>query len=107
MIQYSFGEIVVLPFSYTDLRSEKRRPAIVLLDADDGDVLVARITSKKNLSPFEVAIENWDSVGLLVPSFIRVHKLITIEKTLVLKSLGMIDKFDTQNLRETFHRMIP
>jgi mRNA interferase MazF len=47
MESYHFGEIVVLPFSYTDLQSGKRRPALVLVDTGDEDILVAKITTQK------------------------------------------------------------
>ena len=69
MLSYSLGEVVVLPFSYTDLQSEKRRPALLLLDSDDGDILVSRITSKKYDTAYDFSIVSWKEVGLLVPSF--------------------------------------
>ncbi len=47
METFLFGEIVILPFSYADLQSGKRRPAVVLVDIGDEDVLVAKITTKK------------------------------------------------------------
>jgi mRNA interferase MazF len=102
----SFGEVVVLPFSYTDLQSEKRRPALVLLDSDDGDILVARITSKKNVSPFDIPIQSWREIGLIVPSFIRMHKLMTIEKNLIIKSLGYLSSSDLEQARTVFNNIL-
>jgi mRNA interferase MazF len=103
MPQYSFE---VLPFSYTDLTSEKRRPAIVLLDSDDGDILVARITSKRIDAPFDVVLESWNEVGLLVPSFCRLHKLIAIEKNDVVKKLGKVNKHDQERIKEIFGKIL-
>ena len=97
---------MVLPFSYTDLQSQKRRPALMLLDSNDGDILVARVTSKKIDSQYDVAIQNWDEIGLLVPSFVRLHKLITIEKTHVIKNLGKVSNTDQQILKNVFNTLI-
>ncbi|MDP4219883.1 MAG: type II toxin-antitoxin system PemK/MazF family toxin [Bacteroidota bacterium] len=106
MPEYSFGDVVVLPFSYTDLRSEKRRPALVILDSDDGDLLVARITSKSYGSLFDVPIIHWDKVGLLIQSYVRLHKLVTIEKNHVLKRLGQIDATDLARIKVAFGSII-
>jgi mRNA interferase MazF len=107
MPQYSFGDVVVLPFSYTDLQSEKRRPALVLLDADDGDIVAARITSKNNNSSYDIAIESWNEIGLLVlPSYIRLHKLSTIEKSHILKKIGNLTVADQIHVKEIFRKML-
>ncbi len=41
-----FGDIVLLEFPFTDGQQSKKRPALVLLDTQDGDMIVCRITSK-------------------------------------------------------------
>ena len=46
MQNYRFGEIVLLKFPFVELQEAKRRPALVLLDAGDADILAARITSQ-------------------------------------------------------------
>lgn len=40
MSNLKFGDIVLLKFPYTDETSFKRRPALVLSDTDDGDIIV-------------------------------------------------------------------
>lgn len=102
MTSYQFGDIVLLPFSYTDLKSEKRRPALVLLDGDDGDILVARITSKNGNTNYDVALEAWNEVGLLIPSYVRLHKLLSVEKTHVIKHLGNLREDDKASVKRIF-----
>ena len=46
MGKIEIGTIVLLKFPFTDGISCKRRPALVLKDFDDGDLIVCRITSK-------------------------------------------------------------
>jgi mRNA interferase MazF len=40
------GEVVVLPYPFTDLSSSKVRPALVLASLDRGDVILCQITSQ-------------------------------------------------------------
>jgi mRNA interferase MazF len=40
------GDVVVVPFPFTDLTSQKVRPALVAASLDRGDVLLCQITSK-------------------------------------------------------------
>ncbi len=106
MTSYTFGDIVLLPFSYTDLKSEKRRPALVLLDARDGDILVARITSKNGNTNYDVALGSWNEVGLLIPSHVRMHKLLSVETTHVIKHLGSLREDDKESVKKVFVNML-
>jgi mRNA interferase MazF len=83
MTRYDTGDVLLLEFPFTSEAGLKRRPAVVILDAGDADVVVARITTQPYATGFDVAITNWQGVGLLAPSVIRLHKLATIEKALV------------------------
>jgi hypothetical protein len=43
----SVGDVVIIPFPYSDLSQSKRRPALVLAEAGRGDFLLCQITSKQ------------------------------------------------------------
>jgi len=45
MTNYKCGDIVLIGFPHTDFQGISKRPAIVLYDSGDKDVLVARITT--------------------------------------------------------------
>lgn len=45
MDSFSFGDIVLLKFPFTDSKSFKRRPALIINDFNDDDIIVCRITS--------------------------------------------------------------
>jgi len=83
MDHLNFGQVVLLRFPFTDGTTYKRRPALVIHDSDDGDVVVCRITSKIYSSDFDIEITNLEKSGLKLPSVIRVHKIATSEKKLV------------------------
>jgi len=91
MNKLKFGDIVLLKFPFTDGKNYKRRPALIINDFNDGDIIVCRITSQIYESPFDVYLNNWEKIGLKLPSVISVHKLATLQNDLVEATLGKID----------------
>ncbi|MEA1864610.1 MAG: type II toxin-antitoxin system PemK/MazF family toxin [Euryarchaeota archaeon] len=91
MRNYQIGEIVLLAFPYADQRGVKRRPALVLLDTGDGDVVVARVTSRQVQTMYDVKLIEWKQAGLLLLPVVRLHKLATLQKkTLAERRLGIL-----------------
>jgi len=45
------GDVVVVPFPFTDLASSKVRPAVVLATSTRDDILLCQITSKDTGHP--------------------------------------------------------
>jgi len=86
------GTIVLLKFPFSDGITYKRRPALVLKDFEDGDMLVCRITSKIYNSPYDIYLDDWANLGLRLPSVVRVHKMATLEKNLTITIMGQIDE---------------
>lgn len=90
------GKIVVIPFPFTDLSSIKRRPALILHETKY-DVVVAYISSVMPpvTSPEDVLIpqnrSSFTSTGLINDSVIMLDKLATLEKSLIIRTLGEVD----------------
>ncbi len=85
------GDIVLLPFPFTDLSGNKNRPALILIDSGD-DVTVCFITSQlKWQSEFDLSIRPSDINGLKIESLIRLNKFATIDKDLIIGRLGTLD----------------
>lgn len=97
---YQVGDIVLIVFPFTDGVNAKKRPALVVLDTNDGDVLVARVTSKLAYSAFDVIIKDWKNAGLLLPSCIRLHKIASLEAKLIEKKIGALSITDLQEVKE-------
>lgn len=106
MKKLSFGEIVLLKFPFTDRRNYKKRPALILLDTDDGDIIVCRITSKLYDTEFDFEVENWKECGLRLPSVIRLHKIASLEKNIVEQTIGTIKKNMKQKLKDKFTNLL-
>lgn len=99
MQNYRSGEVVLLSFPFAGATGAKRRPALVLLDTGDEDIVVARLTSQVAHGPFDVELVEWRRAGLLLPSVARVHKVATLEKHLVERRLGSLTANDWARVR--------
>jgi len=85
------GEIVLIPFPFTDLTGNKNRPAVILSVSED-DVLVSFITTQiKWKTEYDISVKPTILNGLKKPSLIRLSKLATIDKELVIGRLGVLD----------------
>ncbi len=91
---YSGGEIVLLNLPFSSGNATKRRPALVVIDTGDNDIIVMRITSQMYQTGFDLQVGDWKQAGLLVPSTIRIHKPATVEKNIVNRVLGRLTASD-------------
>ena len=98
-MQFEPGDLVLLSFPFTSETGAKQRPALVVLDTGDDDVLVARVTTQGHASRFDIVIEDWRSAGLIARSTVRLHKLATVEKLLVRRKLGRLRETDSTKVR--------
>ncbi|MBU4485365.1 MAG: type II toxin-antitoxin system PemK/MazF family toxin [Candidatus Delongbacteria bacterium] len=89
------GDIVVVPFPFSDLSSSKKRPAYVACDLEGNDLILCQITTKKNKDKYSLKLSDSDfATGKLVssPSNIRPNRIFTAEKSIIIKKVGHIDK---------------
>ncbi len=105
MTLYKPGDVVLVQFPFTTGAGSKLRPALVILDTGDDGLLVARITTHSSLAPFDVAIIDWRGAGLLAPSNARLHKLATLEKADIHRTLGHLRTSDRQSIAVVLRRM--
>ena len=105
MTDYDFGDVVLVPFPFTDQTTSKKRPAVVVSSAayhrERPDLILTAVTSKMRPSAAfgEVTIIQWEKAGLLKPSVIK-PVFATIEKGLVLRKLGRLEQEDRKTLQE-------
>jgi mRNA interferase MazF len=84
------GDLILVPFPFTDLTGSKLRPALVLIAGRD-DVTVAFLTTQLRWTePCDIVIEPTKENGLKQRSLIRLSKLATIDAELVAGILGEI-----------------
>jgi mRNA interferase MazF len=100
-----FGEIFICQFPFTSGASSKLRPALVLFDLQD-DAIICRITSVSRGGPLDVVLEDWQTAGLLKPSVARIDRIITAEKTIFLRRLGVLNSADLEAVRTTWNQLM-
>ena len=101
MTGYKFGDIVLIEFPKTDVEASIKRPAVVLLDIGDEDIMAARITTHPVRGKGDLAVEEWESVGLRATSTIRISKIAT-NKSLVIRKLGELTEKGSESVRRLF-----
>jgi len=92
------GDVVLVPFPFTDLTTEKLRPAVIIsLDPQGIDVIIAFISSvvcPGELSETDYVLRHDDAdfvkTGLKKTSTFRMTKLLTIERTRIIRRLGKV-----------------
>ena len=77
MSDYEFGDVVLVPFPFTDQSTTKQRPAVVVSSTryhtERPDLILMAITSLQRESPpvGELSVRGWQAAGLLKPSAIK------------------------------------
>lgn len=99
---YNRGEVILTPFPFTNLRSGKQRPALVVsstpYNAATNDLIIAPITSQTGSQRFgDHVIVGWHQAGLLKPSIVRA-KLATVSRRVVVRALGYMPSADVQGV---------
>ena len=92
---YKQGKIILVPFPFTDLSGDKVRPALILNHKIVGDDVTACFISSKaenKAGLCEMIIKTTDTsfskTGLKLNSIIKVNKIATLDKKVVLGELG-------------------
>ena len=104
---YNFGTIVLIPFPFTDLSSSKLRPALIVSKKNNSeDIIVAFISSNINEKGNGIFLDQKDAVfeasGLKNSSVIRLDKIATLDKKIILGELGSLPLDFLKKYRDQF-----
>ncbi|MDC1205284.1 type II toxin-antitoxin system PemK/MazF family toxin [Candidatus Pacebacteria bacterium] len=113
MTPYDQGDIILVPFPFTDLNQVKKRPALVISKSDFNDhredVIAVGVTSDARYlagtekdDEFRLIEENLSNSGLPQPSTVKLSKIVTLKKSLILKKFGTLSRTSTDTLIEKF-----
>jgi mRNA interferase MazF len=95
------GEFWLADIPFTNGAASKLRPVLVLWE-DGADLVVAVVTSANPRSASDVALQEWVSAGLRVPSTVRLSRLDCLEQSLLRRKLGMISSIDATRLKQVW-----
>lgn len=90
MAKFVKGDIVVVPFPFSDLSNSKRRPALVITELTGDDVILCQITSRNINDKYSIELNNSDfeNGGLNQDSNIRPNRIFTADSHIILYKVG-------------------
>ena len=103
MARFVSGQVVVVPFPFTDLSSAKVRPALVLASLSRGDVVLCQITSQAAGHPQAVPIQPSDfepGGALRRDGFALPHRVVTANEACVQRAVGKLKPDKLNQIRE-------
>ncbi len=103
------GDVVVLPFPFTDLSASKKRPALVLALLENyDDLILCMITSRNanDTSAISIDAADFESGALPRESTIRPNRLFTAESSIILRTAGRLSTAKVEEAVQEIIRII-
>jgi mRNA interferase MazF len=86
------GEVVFLPFPFSDLSASKHRPALILQTTNRNDMITVQISSKDYADPraLKLTRDDFTQGGLPLVSYVQTGKLFTANAALMTSAAGTV-----------------
>ncbi len=99
------GDVVVVPFPFSDLTRAKRRPALVVTQLDGDDLILCQITSQSVRDRYAIIIEeaDFEKGSLKQTSNVRPNRIFTADSSIVLYRVGHLSYY---KIREVIDRIV-
>ncbi|MEK7568883.1 MAG: type II toxin-antitoxin system PemK/MazF family toxin [Patescibacteria group bacterium] len=100
MAEFIKGDIVVIPFPFSDLSEIKKRPAFVVNKLKGDDVILCQITSQTIKDKYSISLRKTDFAtgNLSTNSNIRPNRIFTADKNIILYKVGKIKENKTKEV---------
>jgi len=94
MAEFVKGDIVVVPFPFSDLSKSTRRPALVIVNLIGNDLILCQITSQKISDKYAIplSIDDFEEGSLKKRSNIRPNRIFTADSHIIIYKVGKIKK---------------
>lgn len=108
MAKFIKGEVVVIPFPFSDLSGSKRRPALVLADLPGDDLLLCQITSQssRDIHAIPLLISVFLNGSLPVNSYVRPTRLFTADRNIIIRKAGLVRAKTINDVTQTIVKII-
>lgn len=102
------GDVVVLPFPFSDLSASKKRPAYVLAKPNDGELILCQITSSLKIDSYSIALSSRDfKIGSIhITSIIKPNRIFTADTAIVLNKIGTLKSEKIKEIDEAVINII-
>ncbi|WP_276621513.1 type II toxin-antitoxin system PemK/MazF family toxin [Syntrophomonas wolfei] len=106
MTSYKRGDVILIPFPFSDLSGSKKRPALVLAAINDWRELVCMMLTSSLKGINEITVSHLENAGLPKPTVARIHRIFTIDQSIALKKLGSLHPADLKNVMNALRLML-
>ncbi|HNY78435.1 MAG: type II toxin-antitoxin system PemK/MazF family toxin [Sedimentisphaerales bacterium] len=105
MARFVKGDVVVIPFPFSDLSQSKRRPALVIAPLQGDDVILCQLTSRTIGDNYAIPVDDKDfaSGNLKQSGNIRPNRVFTADAHIILYRIGTIKR---EKLTEVIDRLV-
>ncbi|HEC67289.1 MAG TPA: type II toxin-antitoxin system PemK/MazF family toxin [Candidatus Desulfofervidus auxilii] len=105
MARFVKGDVVVVPFPFSDLTHAKRRPALVVAELEGDDLVLCQITSQRIKDKYAVPIEDndFETGTLRQRSNVRPNRIFTTDHHIILYRVG---HFKPEKTNEVIERIV-
>jgi mRNA interferase MazF len=88
------GDVVVVPFPFSDLSNSKKRPSLVLADLTGNDVILCQITTPAARDSYSILLSLGDFASGRIDhdSNIRPNRLFTADSNIIIRRAGTLSQ---------------
>ena len=103
MEKFVKGDVIVVPFPFSDLSRAKKRPALVIAKLEDNDLILSQITSQQISDKFAIEMKenDFENGTLRQTSDVRPNRIFTADRRIVLYRVGHLKSEKINEVIET------
>ena len=105
MAKFVKGDVVVVPFPFSDLSQAKRRPALIISKLEGDDLILCQITSQsiKDIYAISLSDIDFETGSLKQISNVRPNRIFTVDSHIVLYKVGNLK---IEKLKEIIEKIV-
>jgi mRNA interferase MazF len=104
------GDIILIPFPFSDLLTTKARPAVIATVTKDRfkDIVIAAVSSvlPTHLTANEILIQPSLHNKLKVKSVLKIDRLATVRQVDMIAPLGELDPMELKSFQSVFKKLV-
>ncbi|HKR13052.1 MAG TPA: type II toxin-antitoxin system PemK/MazF family toxin [Pyrinomonadaceae bacterium] len=107
MGEFVRGQVVVLPFPFSNLKAKKHRPALVLAEVGGpyNELILCMITAKPSEPAIQIKESDFQSGKLDHLSYVKPERLFTAEARLIKNSAGVLNSSKMKEIMDQIRRL--
>jgi mRNA interferase MazF len=108
MEKFRKGDLVIMPFPFSDMKSSKIRPAYVAAVAGEDEFIMCQVTSAMRADRYSIPLSDSDlSEGTIhIASMIKPHKLFTADVSLIVEKVGALNTEKIIEIEKTIIKIV-